>query len=583
MSEPPAPVVPLPQLLAPEGGNGLRLGARVRIGVSSDDLLGLGRTVAGLLRVLHGVDSEVRAGGGACLRADLLLVLVPEVPGAAGLAPARGVDPLAREGESAGSAEPAGSGGSRERYELVVTSGGATVTASSAEGLFRGATTFAQLLTGQDAGGGPGGPHAGDGRTAQDSGPGLTAPAVRVLDGPALRWRGLSLDVVRRFFPVAQVKKVVDLLALYKFNVLHLHLTDSQAWRLEITGRPGLTDPANWPGGEGSRNGDGPQFYTREDYREIVEYAAERFVTVVPEIDMPGHALAAVRAYPELAGADEPPHPLLPFIDPRAGAADGFVADVLRQVADLTPGPFLHIGGDEAFGMPHELYAAFTARALRLARTTGKRVVAWQEAARSGALTPADLAQCWIGSDHSFDAEGARELAPAEYHPIIDMVERSFERAPRDAPEAVAAGAPVLASPSSVLYLDRRYAEDSLLPDQTARRERVGFASYEPRTSRELFAWHPETLAEVPGDARLAGVEAAIWCETVTDFDDLAFLLLPRLPGIAEKGWTPQVTAWADYRGRVAAHPGWWERLGWGGYYRSAELFGAVAADAAGK
>nr|BFE82473.1 hypothetical protein GCM10020093_050740 [Planobispora longispora] len=97
MSEPPAPVVPF-RSSSPRRGNGLRLGARVRIGVSSDDLLGLGRTVAGLLRVLHGVDSEVRAGGGACLRADLLLVLVPEVPGAAGLAPARGVDPLAREG-----------------------------------------------------------------------------------------------------------------------------------------------------------------------------------------------------------------------------------------------------------------------------------------------------------------------------------------------------------------------------------------------------------------------------------------------------------------------------------------------------
>nr|BFE82474.1 family 20 glycosylhydrolase [Planobispora longispora] len=464
----------------------------------------------------------------------------------------------------------------------MVTSGGATVTASSAEGLFRGATTFAQLLTGQDAGGGPGGPHAGDGRTAQDSGPGLTAPAVRVLDGPALRWRGLSLDVVRRFFPVAQVKKVVDLLALYKFNVLHLHLTDSQAWRLEITGRPGLTDPANWPGGEGSRNGDGPQFYTREDYREIVEYAAERFVTVVPEIDMPGHALAAVRAYPELAGADEPPHPLLPFIDPRAGAADGFVADVLRQVADLTPGPFLHIGGDEAFGMPHELYAAFTARALRLARTTGKRVVAWQEAARSGALTPADLAQCWIGSDHSFDAEGARELAPAEYHPIIDMVERSFERAPRDAPEAVAAGAPC--SPRPAACSTSTAATPRTRCCRTRRPGASGSAS--PRTSRAPAAsCSPGTRRRwprspgTPGSPGWRPRSGARPSRTSTTWRSSCS------PAARDRreGWTPQVTAWADYRGRVAAHPGWWERLGWGGYYRSAELFGAVAADAAGK
>ncbi|GAA3441418.1 family 20 glycosylhydrolase [Planomonospora venezuelensis] len=546
-SVPPVPLVPLPQRLAPAGEGTLRLGARPRVAVPSTELFGLGEVVAGLLGRMHGVDPSVQAGG----EAELRLVLAPEVPGAAELAPARGVDPLDRE---------TGSAGSRECHELVVTADGATVTASSAEGLFRGAVAFCQLL-------------ARDGSAG-----GLTAPGVRVLDGPALRWRGLSLDVVRRFFSVEQVKKVVDLLALYRFNVLHLHLTDSQAWRLEIAGRPELTDPANWPGGDGSRNGDGPQFYGRDDYREIVAYAAARFVTVVPEIDMPGHALAAVRARPELAGADEPPHPLLPFLDPRAPATPGFVADVLRELAELTPGPFLHIGGDEAVGMPPELYAAFTARALELVRATGKRAVAWQEAARSGALTPADLAQCWIGSDHAFDAEAARELAPAEYHPLIDLVARSFEGAAQDVPAAVAAGAPVLATPSSVLYLDRRYAEDSLLAEQTARRAQVGFADYEPRTSRELFGWRPETLAEIPPGARLAGVEAAIWCETVTGFDDLAFLLLPRLPGISEKAWTPQATGWTDYRSRVSAHARWWERLGWEGYYRSADVFGAAGA-----
>lgn len=137
----------------------------------------------------------------------------------------------------------------------------------------------------------------------------------------------------------------------------------------------------------------------------------------------------------------------------------------------------------------------------------------------------------------------------------------------------MAAGAWVLASPSSVLYLDRRYAEDSTLPAQSARRERVGMAVYTPRTCRELFGWRPDALPEIPAGARLAGVEAAIWCESVTGFDDLAFLLLPRLPAIAEKAWTPEPTTWADYRVRVSAQAALWERLGWGGYYRSAELF----------
>jgi hexosaminidase len=223
--------------------------------------------------------------------------------------------------------------------------------------------------------------------------------------------------------------------------------------------------------------------------------------------------------------------------------------------------------------MPHDLYAAFVARALELGRATGKRVVAWQESARSGALTSRDVAQCWVGDGDAFDPDRARASAPAEYHPLIDIVAESFARAPEDAPAAVAAGAWVLASPSRVLYLDRRYAEDSTLDGQTARRTQVGMPHYTPRTTRELFGWRPGELAEIPEGARLAGVEAAIWCESVTGFDDLAFLLLPRLPGIAEKAWTPQATEWDGYRDRLGAHAGWWERLGWGGFYRSKELF----------
>ncbi|UBU12631.1 beta-N-acetylhexosaminidase [Nonomuraea gerenzanensis] len=489
-------VVPLPRDLSPTGPGALRLGGSPRVAVPSDHLLGLGQVVAGLL------EGTAQVGGAA----ELVLAL----------------DETASEGEE---------------YTLVVTEAGATVSAGSAAGLFRGATTVAQLVT-----------------------PERTVPCVRVSDGPALAWRGLSLDVARHFFPVEQVKRVVDLLALYKFNVLHLHLSDSQAWRLEIGAWPRLT---------------GPERYTHDDYREIVAYAAERFVTVVPELDMPGHVLAAVRAYPELGGLDEPAHPLVPFLDPRAEVVWRFVADVLGEVAALTPGPYLHLGGDEAFGMPEELYTAFVSRALGLARATGKRVVGWQEVSRSGALTPADLVQCWVGDGDAFDAEAARKTAPPRYHPLIDLAARAFEQAPHDVPGAVAAGAAVLASPSRVLYLDRRYAEPSVLPEQNERRERVGFASYRPMTSRQYFAWQPGELVEIPRGARLAGVEAAVWCETVGSFDDLAFLLLPRLAGIAEKAWTERATTWEDYRERVAAHTSWWERLGWGGYYRSAELFPA--------
>ncbi|HEX2315668.1 MAG TPA: family 20 glycosylhydrolase [Thermomonospora sp.] len=516
-------LVPLPQRVTPAGGPPFRSGRRLRVTVPDPELRVTAEVAADLVTRLHGVATAVEVGG----TGDLDLVLTEEPPQVAAV---RGVDPL--------DAGP----GPRERYELVVDERRATVTACSAEGLFRGATTFAQWLRQDD---------------------GLTAPAVRITDGPALAWRGLSLDVVRRFFPVEQVKQVIDLLALYRFNVLHLHLTDSQAWRLEIGGWPRLT--ADTP------------HYTHDDYREIVAYAAARFVTVVPEIDMPGHVLAAVRAYPELQGDRKPAHELLAYLDPRAEAARRFARDVLHEVAALTPGPYLHVGGDEAFGMPHELYAEFIADALEVARDTGKKVVGWQEVARSGAVRPEDLVQCWVGAGDEFDPEAARAKAPPEYLPLIDIVAESFARVPHDMPAAVAAGAWVLASPSSHLYLDRRYAEESLLAEQNAVRETVGFGSYRPRTTRELFDWDPAGPAEIPAEARIAGVEAAIWCETVRDFDDLVFLLLPRLPGIAEKAWTPRLTAWEDHRARLAGHTGWWDRLGWGAYYRSAEVFAPEA------
>ena len=284
----------------------LRLGADPRVAVPSDGLRGLGEVVVDVLRTLHGAEPVLQVGG----EGDLNLVLLRDPP-VADVARVQGIDPL-DEGDAG-----------RELYELDVRERGATVTASWAEGLFRGAMTFAQLL-----------------RPEQDGG-GFTASGTRIADGPAWAWRGLSLDVVRRFFTVEQVKKVIDLLAFYKFNVLHLHLSDSQAWRLQIEAWPRLT-------------GDLPH-NTQDDYREIVAYAAARYVTVVPELDMPGHVLAAVRAYPELQGDAEPPHKYLAYLDPRAEVTFRFVRDVLGEVAALTPGAYQPRGGDEAFGMTDAL------------------------------------------------------------------------------------------------------------------------------------------------------------------------------------------------------------------------------------
>ncbi|MFV2174878.1 family 20 glycosylhydrolase [Actinomadura sp. LOL_016] len=555
----PAPI-PLPQHLTSLDGPAAPLGPRLRIAVPSESLRPLGETVADLLVRLHAADTTVAVGAGGDLR------LAPGTPAHPGtLHPPQGIDPRtgtlhpAPDDDGRGGADsPVAAFGGREGYELVVDGDGvATVTAGDAEGLFRGAVTFAQLLR----------------RDGRDGADGFAVPPVRIADGPAYAWRGLSLDVVRRFFTVDQVKKVVDLLALYKFNVLHLHLSDSQAWRLEIGAWPRLTDPETWPGRLTNADEGVRPYYTQDDFREIVAYAEARFVTIVPELDMPGHVLAAVRAYPELQGPDEPVHKLLAYLHPHGDATFGFVEDVLREVAALAPGPFLHVGGDEAFGMPDELYREFTARALEIGRATGKRIVAWQEAARSGALTPADVAQGWVGAGDEFDADEARERIPPEYHALVDAMAAAFAESARDVPAAVAAGTPVLASASSFLYLDRRYAEDSRDAGQTERRTKVGHESYDPRTCRELFDWTPGALAEIPDGARLAGVEAALWCETVEGFDDLAFLLLPKLPGVAEKAWTPARTEWDGYRARLASHPAWWEALGWHDHYRSTTAF----------
>ncbi|MFC4907707.1 family 20 glycosylhydrolase [Actinomadura gamaensis] len=503
-------VVPLPESVRPGSGEALRVTGALRVAG------GPAETVAALVGRLH-APGAVAVDRGAHLALELG---DPEVEPT----PVEGIDPLGR------------SEGGLEAYRLVVRDGRATVTARSEEGLFRGATTFAQLIDAD----------------------GVVAP-VEVTDSPGFAWRGLSMDVARRFFTVDELERLIDLLALYKFNVLHLHLSDSQAWRLPITGWPGLT---------------AEEFYSHEDFEHLVAYAAARFVTVVPELDMPGHVLAAVRAYPELQGADAPAHRWLAYLDPRAAEARRFTADVLAELARLSPGPFLHLGGDEAFGMPGELYARFVDEALRVLRATGKRAVAWQEVTRSGAVEPDDVVQAWTGIGDEFDLEKARKDTPEEHHPLLETVAAAFAEAGGDAARAVRAGAAVLVSPSSVLYLDRPYAEESLRAEQSARRGEVGFASYSARTCREQFDWTPHSLPEIPRDARLAGIEAAIWCETVSGFEDLAFLLLPRLPGVAEKAWTRQATGWEDHRGRLASHAVWWERLGWGGYYRSAEVFG---------
>src|SRR5688500_4892353 len=233
-----------------------------------------------------------------------------------------------------------------EGYELTVTSSSATLVANRPAGLFRGVQTLRQLLPFDVES------HMGASR------PDWPIPALTIVDRPRFAWRGAMLDVARHFFTVREVQQYIDLLALYKINVLHLHLSDDQGWRIQINSRPRLTGVgANMEVG-GGRGG----FYTQQDYQAIVRYAQERYITVVPEIDMPGHTNAALVAYPDLSCSTRP---TAPFTGTEVGWSTfcvekegtyALVEDIVREISAITPGPYFHIGGDEVEALTHEQY-----------------------------------------------------------------------------------------------------------------------------------------------------------------------------------------------------------------------------------
>ena len=422
---------------------------------------------------------------------------------------------------------PSGDGPADERHSLAVDADGVVVRAVEPAGVARGLTTLTQLLS-----------------TAPPADAGeVRVPGARIHDAPRYAWRGLSLDVARAVITLDDLRRVVDLLALYKLNVLHLHLTDDQSWRLPVGRAAGarLRDAA---------------YYGADDLRELVAYAAERFVTVVPEIDTPGHASALVRMHPELnTGRNEVEFELPPgrthravWLDPELPATFTLMGDVLAGAAAIFPGPYIHIGGDEPWGMPHDVYAAYIRRVRDVVRSIGRRPLGWQESARAG-LDATDVIQYWFTGI---------ALPPSLPPEVKARIEADLALSGRDLETAVAASASVIVSPLSHCYLDVPYAEPSADPAQAARRDRVGLRVYAPRTVEESFQWEPADALGPGRAAHVAGVEAAVWAETVSDFDDLSFLLLPRLPGVADKAWNPRATSWTDHRDRLARHGHLW-------------------------
>ncbi|MGI9822539.1 family 20 glycosylhydrolase [Agromyces sp. Marseille-Q5079] len=400
--------------------------------------------------------------------------------------------------------------GAAEGYTLESGRDGVRLAADTAAGLFLATQSLRQLLPAEiertDASKTPAG--------------GWTVPAASVADAPRFAYRGSMLDVARHFFPVEDVLRHIDRIALLKLNVLHLHLTDDQGWRIRIDSWPELTGA----GAATSAGGDGGGFYSKEDYRRIVEYAAERFVTVVPEVDLPGHTNAALHAYPELncdgvapkayEGVEVGFSSLCASPD-RAEATDRFLADVLGELAEMTPGPWLHVGGDESLATSEADYLDLVRRITAAGAATGKTLIGWHEMGASRDLPAGTVGQYW---DFVAPREDAAELTTS-------FVEQ---------------GGRVILSPADVAYLDMKYPDD---PEGPLGGKVGQLWADGPTTLEEAYGWEPTAIVPGLAEGDILGVEAPVWTETIGTAPHLEFMVFPRLAAVAEIAWSPAPSA----------------------------------------
>lgn len=387
----------------------------------------------------------------------------------------------------------------KEGYSLVVDKRHATVRAPSPAGLFYGTRSLLQLL-----------PPEVELRTTAE-GVVWRVPMVTIEDRPRFEWRGFMLDVARHFFAADEVKRLIDIAARYKLNRFHMHLTDDSGWRIEIKSWPNLTSigaTTDYGGGPGGH-------YTQEELADIVAYAEARFVMIVPEIDMPGHTNAALASYAELNESGEATEltPTVP-IGSTSLWIDGpdtprFVGDVVREVAALVPGPYFHIGGDEALTIESDDYVAFIRMARGIVESHGKIMIGWDEIGLVDLDSPF-LLQYWLS--------------------LSNAVAGSDQ------------GAQIIASPASQAYLDMKYDESTPIGLSWA-----GFTDV-----RDAYEWDPQLGFR---DADVIGLEGPLWTETVESAADIDFMMFPRLLGYAEIGWSPRDGRnWEEYRERLAEH-----------------------------
>ncbi|HLO33555.1 MAG TPA: beta-N-acetylhexosaminidase [Anaerolineales bacterium] len=380
-----------------------------------------------------------------------------------------------------------------EGYDLAITTDLIQLSANCPAGLFYGVQTLRQLLP------------------TDQSEPAIL-PAVSIQDIPRFAWRGAMLDVARHFFEVEAVKRYIDLISHYKMNRLHLHLTDDQGWRIEIKSWPRLTGVGSTTQVGGGSGG----YYTQQQYKEIVDYGRRRYMTIVPEVDTPGHTNAALASYPELNGSGETP---VLFEGTQVGFSTlcidkeityQFLEDVIRELARLTPTPYIHIGGDEALSTPEEDYKKFIRRIQEIVIANGKRTIGWGEIGEAE-IMPGTIAQHWAGANY----QGAKRQS-----------------------------AKIILSPANKTYLDMKYDDSSPLGLDWA-----GLISV-----RNSYDWEPGSYMNELTESDILGIEAPLWSETLLTIKDIEYMAFPRILGLAELAWSPKGQCWEEYRQRLAAH-----------------------------
>lgn len=424
-----------------------------------------------------------------------------------------------------------------EGYHLTVTYDAITISASTAAGIFYGIQTLRQLL--------PPEIESSDQPIAK-----LTIPAVEISDSPRFAYRGMHLDVGRHFFPVESVKKYIDLIALHKMNTFHWHLTEDQGWRIEIKKYPRLTEVGSIRQGTaiglaGTRNApytydDVPYggFYTQEEIKEVVAYATARHITVIPEIELPGHSLAALAAYPQFGNGTGPYEVakrwgIFKEVYAPSEETFEFLEDVLTEVMELFPSQLIHIGGDEVLKQEweesglaqgvmrregladeHELQSYFIRRIETFLNGHGRTIIGWDEILEGG-LAPNATVMSWRG------VEGG--IAAARQHHNVIM------------------------TPGTHCYFDYYQAAEE------DRIEEPITGSTRHTTVEKVYSYEP-TPAELTAEEAqyIIGAQGNVWTEYMPTWDRVEYKTLPRMTALSEVVWsTKESRDWENFRGRL--------------------------------